>query len=277
MEIKVDQIINIVAGVLIVAFVGLFIYWVILVSKKKETFLDMEKKEDRNDSNERHEIIPESLYANDNASSPYPPEPIIPFQIYDGQDIRISMEIECEDDSKKNQDVSTMMPSTMMPSTMRPSTMMPGTMVPGQYNPYLNMRENYQSETDMQGNGNQPILCKCGEFAQENGNQTILCKCGEFAQENGKQSFAQGNGNGKQSTFCTCGGMIHQDCTSTQQRVNNYDNGSTEFAKFPNKGWQDIMPYDQWTEQPNYYKQNTKWFDVMPYDIYESNKNKNLV
>jgi hypothetical protein len=75
-----------------------------------------------------------------------------------------------------------------------------------------------------------------------------------------------------QSTFCTCGGLIHQTCASPAQRVNNYNKGLTEFAKLPNKNWQDVMPYDQWIEQPNYYKQNTNWYDVMPYDIYQTKK-----
>ena len=73
----------------------------------------------------------------------------------------------------------------------------------------------------------------------------------------------------KMSTFCTCGGLIHQTCMSTEKRVNNYNKGLTEFAKLPNKGWTDIMPYDKWTEQPNYYKQHTNWADPMPYDIYQ--------
>ena len=72
------------------------------------------------------------------------------------------------------------------------------------------------------------------------------------------------------STFCTCGGLIDQTCEDTTNRVNSYNSGKTEFSKFPNKNWSDVMPYDQYIQQPNYEHQNTHWQDVMPYDIYQS-------
>jgi len=190
--------INFLIGIFGSGFIALFIWWVILLTQKKERFLEMEKKQDRNESNERYEILPESLYENQNASSPYPPEPMIPFQIYQPQDIEIDiLKVECEDESK-------------------PET-----------------NENFQVEIQSDRQNNQPV---------------------------------------NNSTFCTCGGLIHQTCASPVQRVNNYNKGLTEFAKLPNKNWQDVMPYDQWVEQPNYYNQNTNWYDVMPYDIYQSKK-----
>jgi len=190
--------INFLIGIFGSGFIALFIWWVILLTQKKERFLEMEKKQDRNESNERYEILPESLYENQNASSPYPPEPMIPFQIYQPQDIEIDiLKVECEDESK-------------------PET-----------------NENFQVEIQSDRQNNQPV---------------------------------------NNSTFCTCGGLIHQTCASPAQRVNNYNKGLTEFAKLPNKNWQDVMPYDQWVEQPNYYNQNTNWYDVMPYDIYQSKK-----
>lgn len=72
------------------------------------------------------------------------------------------------------------------------------------------------------------------------------------------------------STFCTCGGLIDQDCETPAHRVNTYNyKGVTENSKFKDKGWTDVMPYDQFIQQPNYEQQNTNWFDVMPYDIYQ--------
>ena len=196
---------NIIFGIIGAVLTGLFICWIVSLVNKKERFLEMEKKQERNESNERYEILPESLYENQNASSPYPPEPMIPFQIYQPQDIEIDIiKVECEDESK----------------------------------PEIN--ENFEVDIiEIQSNQqvNQPI------------NQQV-----------------------NNSTFCTCGGLIHQTCASPAQRVNNYNKGLTEFAKLPDKNWQDVMPYDQWVEQPNYYKQNTNWYDVMPYDIYQSKK-----
>jgi len=165
--------------------VGLTIYFIIKTVTKKEKFLDMEKKQERNESNERYELMSESQ----NASSPYPPEPMIPFQIYQPLDNVID------------------------------------------------------------------IIKIDSEYVKEKPN---------IIETQGQPE--------KQSTFCTCGGLIHQTCLSTVKRVDNYNRGLTEFAKLPNKDWQDVMPYDQWTDQPNYDKQNTKWFDTMPYDIYRSNK-----
>ena len=209
--------------------VVLIILWLTGVIKKKERYLEMERKQERNESNERYEIIPESLYQDQNASSPYPPEPVIPFQIYDPQDINVDIiEITCDDDSTQPQ--ATMMP-TQQPATMMP-TQQPTTMMPSKQR-MKKSKENFQAfEVDVIGITEQKLE--------------------------------------KPSTFCTCGGLIHQDCDSTFKRVDSYNKGNTEFSKFPDKGWNDVMPYDQWTEQPNYYNQNTNWFDVMPYDIYQS-------
>ena len=176
---------TIILGLFGVVSIALFICWLVHTITKKERFLETEKKQERNESNERYEILPESLYQSQNAISQYPPEPILPFQIYQPIDVEIGV-IKVE--YKENNPI------------------------------------NMQSQPE------------------------------------------------KQSTFCTCGGLIHQTCLSTEQRVNNYNKGLTEFAKLPNKGWQDVMPYDEWVETPNYYKQSTNWFDVMPYDIYQSNK-----
>ena len=214
--------INILIGICGSVFIALFIWWVILLTQKKERFLEMEKKQERNESNERYEILPESLYENQNASSPYPPEPMIPFQIYQPQDINVDIiEITCEDEATPLQQ------NTFAPyPEIQQNTFPP-------YPEIQRTKENFQAfEID--------VLDAAGVVEE------------------------------KPSTFCTCGGLIHQTCASPAQRVNNYNKGLTEFAKLPNKGWQDIMPYDQWTEQPNYYKQNTNWFDVMPYDIYQS-------
>lgn len=182
---------------------GLLVWFIVSLVNKKEKYLEIEKKQERNESNERYEIIPESLYQNQNASSPYPPEPIMPFKIYDPQNINVDIiEITCDDNS--------------VPLSK-------------------DNKENFQAlEIDVIG-------------------------------------ITEQKPKSKPSTFCTCGGLIHQDCRSTFQRVDNYNKGTTEFAKFPDKGWNDVMPYDKWTEEPNYYKQNTNWFDVMPYDIYQSN------
>jgi hypothetical protein len=210
--------INILIGVCGSGFIALFIWWVILLTQKKERFLEMEKKQDRNESNERYEILPESLYENQNASSPYPPEPMIPFQVYQPQNINVDIiEITCEDESKTE------------------------------------TNENF--EIDILEIQSQPVSQQINQPVIQQINQPVI---------------QQINQPRNQSTFCTCGGLIHQTCASPAQRVNNYNKGLTEFAKLPNKGWQDVMPYDQWTEQPNYYKQNTNWFDVMPYDIYQS-------
>jgi len=83
--------------------------------------------------------------------------------------------------------------------------------------------------------------------------------------ENIKQNFPDVS-----SIFCTCGGLIDQTCVDPSNRVNSYNSGKTEFSKFPNKNWFDVMPYDQFIQQPNYENQNTHWQDVMPYDIYQS-------
>jgi hypothetical protein len=72
------------------------------------------------------------------------------------------------------------------------------------------------------------------------------------------------------STFCTCGGLIDQDCNTPAHRVNSYNNGVTEYSNFPNKGWKDVMPYDKFIKTPNYEQQNTNWFNVMPYDIWQA-------
>ena len=201
---------NIIFGIIGAVLSGLFICWIVSLINKKERFLEMEKKQDRNESNERYEIMPESLYENQNASSPYPPEPMIPFQIYQPQDIEIDiLKVEYDDDESK-------------PETNEDFQV-----------DIIEIQSNQQNNQPVNQQNNQPI---------------------------------------NNSTFCTCGGLIHQTCASPAQRVNNYNKGLTEFAKLPNKNWQDVMPYDQWTDQPNYYKQNTNWYDVMPYDIYQSKK-----
>ena len=72
------------------------------------------------------------------------------------------------------------------------------------------------------------------------------------------------------ATFCTCGGLIDENCETPTDRVNSYNSGVTELSQFHNKKWSSTMPYDQFIQQPNYEQQSTQWQDVMPYDIYES-------
>jgi hypothetical protein len=84
----------------------------------------------------------------------------------------------------------------------------------------------------------------------------------------------QVNSTNPMSTFCNCDGMIAQNCVDPKVKVDSYNAGNTEFSKFPDKGWDDIMPYDQYIQTPNYYNQNTNWFDPMPESIYEKNLNR---
>lgn len=201
---------TIILGLIGVVSITLFICWLVHTTTKKERFLETEKKQERNESNERYEILPESLYQPQNASSPYPPEPMIPFQIYQPIDVEIGViKVEYKDDDLEIQGIT-------------------------------------ETVEEVKGGMIERII----RVKKVEGEDDRL----------------------KQSTFCTCGGLIHQTCASTEQRVNNYNKGLTEFAKLPNKGWQDVMPYDEWVETPNYYKQSTNWSDVMPYDIYQSNK-----
>ena len=71
------------------------------------------------------------------------------------------------------------------------------------------------------------------------------------------------------STFCTCGGLIDENCVNPADRINSYNSGLTELSKLPDKHWYNVMPYDQFIKQPND-QQNTNWQDIMPYDMYES-------
>ncbi len=73
------------------------------------------------------------------------------------------------------------------------------------------------------------------------------------------------------SIFCTCDSLINKDCESTVSRVNSYNSGLTEFSKFKDKGWVDIMPYDEFISKPNYENSNMGWKDEMPYQIYNGN------
>jgi hypothetical protein len=76
----------------------------------------------------------------------------------------------------------------------------------------------------------------------------------------------------KLSTFCQCSSISEQICADPATYVNSYNSGLTESSTFKNKNWSDIMPYDQYIQQPNYYKQNTEWADGMPYSIYYDKK-----
>lgn len=80
------------------------------------------------------------------------------------------------------------------------------------------------------------------------------------------------NPKGKLSTFCQCSSISEQICADPATYVNSYNSGLTESSKFKDKNWSDIMPYDQYIKQPNYYKQNTEWADGMPYSIYYDEK-----
>ena len=76
----------------------------------------------------------------------------------------------------------------------------------------------------------------------------------------------------KLSTFCNCSGIVGQYCADPATYVNSYNSGLTESSEFKDKNWSDIMPYDEYIKQPNYYKQNTEWADGMPYSIYYDKK-----
>jgi hypothetical protein len=78
-------------------------------------------------------------------------------------------------------------------------------------------------------------------------------------------------GENNKSIFCTCDSLINKDCESTVSRVNSYNSGFTEFSKFKDKGWVDVMPYDEFISKPNYENSNIGWKDEMPYQIYNGN------
>ena len=47
--------------------------------------------------------------------------------------------------------------------------------------------------------------------------------------------------------FCTCDPIISKDCTSTEQRLADYNSGKlTETTKFGSRPWTDVMPYDRY-------------------------------
>ena len=81
----------------------------------------------------------------------------------------------------------------------------------------------------------------------------------------------QVNNTSPMSTFCNCDGMIAQNCVDPKVKVDSYNSGKTELSKFQDKSWENIMPYDQYIQVPNYSKQSTNWFDPMPESIYEKN------